>query len=230
MSACESSRPILRRLYRAVVALALICVAPSVWATATGTLTKRFDGNAAQTVALGGETLMTLVVSISYSSGSANLLSITDTLPAGMVVAPAADQPQVTSTCTAANATFTATRNPANKGNTPAFSPKYLARVGLVYREDRKLKLALSAVSAASQYFQDSNLPTGAPGAINYIPAKVPSYAIADFSADWWVLPQVRLLGGVSNLTDRKYYNRVFSNGIDPAQGRTFYVGAAYEF
>ena len=93
MRACESSRPILGRLYRAVVALALICVAPSVWATATGTLTKRFDGNAAQTVALGGETLMTLVVSISYSSGSANLLSITDTLPAGMVVAPAADQP-----------------------------------------------------------------------------------------------------------------------------------------
>jgi len=129
------------------------------------------------------------------------------------------------------NAEFTATHNPAVKvGNRPAFSPSYLARVGVAYREDKKLKLALSAVSVASQYFQDSNAAIATPGAPTYIPAKVPSYTVADFSADWWVLPQVRLLGGVSNLTDRKYYNRVFSNGIDPANGRTFYVGAAYEF
>ncbi|MEO7432287.1 MAG: TonB-dependent receptor [Dokdonella sp.] len=128
------------------------------------------------------------------------------------------------------NAEFTETRNPANLGNRPAFSPKYLARAGVAYREDKVLKLALSAVSSASQYFADSNLPAGAAGAINYIPAKVPSYTVADFSADWWVLPQVRLLGGVSNLTDRTYYNRVFSNGLEPAIGRTFYAGAAYEF
>jgi len=129
------------------------------------------------------------------------------------------------------NAEFTATHNPAVKvGNRPAFSPSYLARVGVAYREDKKLKLALSAVSVASQYFQDSNAAIATPGTPTYIPAKVPSYTVADFSADWWVLPQVRLLGGVSNLTDRKYYNRVFSNGIDPANGRTFYVGAAYEF
>ncbi len=131
------------------------------------------------------------------------------------------------------NAKFTATRNRANLGNKPAFSPSYLARVGLAYREDKKLKLALSAVSVASQYFQDSNLPATVTsgGQITVtIPAKVPSYTVADFSADWWVVPQMRLLGGVSNLTDRKYYNRVFSNGIDPAAGRTVYVGAAYEF
>ena len=68
------------------------------------------------------------------------------------------------------------------------------------------------------------------PNPIVLIPAKVPSYTVADFSGDWWVLPQVRLLGGVQNIFDRKYYNRVFSNGIDPANGRLFYVGAAYEF
>jgi Fe(3+) dicitrate transport protein len=129
------------------------------------------------------------------------------------------------------NAEFTATHNPAVKvGNKPAFSPNYLARVGVAYREDQKLKLALSAVSVASQYFQDSNLPTGTPTAINYIPAKVPSYTVADFSADWWVVPQVRLLGGVSNLFDKKYYSRVFSNGLEPGIGRTVYIGAAYEF
>ena len=132
-------------------------------------------------------------------------------------------------------AEFTSTHNPLVKvGNKPAFSPDYLARVGVAYREDKKLKLALSVVSVASQYFQDSNLPgptpVATPATPGYIPAKVPSYTVADFSGDWWVLPQVRLLGGVQNLFDRKYYNRVFSNGIDPALGRTFYVGAAYEF
>ncbi len=131
------------------------------------------------------------------------------------------------------NAEFTSTRNPNVKvGNKPAFSPDYLLRAGVAYREDKKLKLALSVVTVDSQYFQDSNKPSLSTGAnpIVLIPAKVPSYTVADFSGDWWVLPQVRLLGGVSNLFDRKYYNRVFSNGIDPANGRTFYVGAAYDF
>jgi Fe(3+) dicitrate transport protein len=58
----------------------------------------------------------------------------------------------------------------------------------------------------------------------------VPSYTVADFSGDWWVVPQVRLLGGISNLTDRKYYARVFGGGLEPAVGRTVYLGAAYEF
>ena len=129
------------------------------------------------------------------------------------------------------NAEFTSTINPAvHVGNKPAFSPNYLLRTGVSWREDKHYKLALSVVSVASQYWQDSNLAaTTNTGAIT-IPAKVPSYTVADFSGDWWVLPQVRLLGGVSNLTDRKYYNRVFGGGLEPAIGRTFYAGASYEF
>ncbi len=128
------------------------------------------------------------------------------------------------------DAEFTSTRNPANRGNEPAFSPEYLLRAGIAYREDEKLKVALSVVSVAEQYFQDSNQPTGAPGDANYIPAKVPSYTVEDLSADYRAMPHLRLLAGVSNLTDRKYYARVFSNGIEPALGRTYYVGASYEF
>ncbi|HEX3896659.1 MAG TPA: TonB-dependent receptor [Rudaea sp.] len=134
------------------------------------------------------------------------------------------------------NAEFTATSNPAVKvGNRPAFSPNYLARAGVVYREDKKLKLALSVNSVASQYWQDSdqpaNAPTGSnPPADNFIPAKTPQYTVWDFSGDYWVLPQVRLLGGVSNIDDKKYYNRVFGNGIEPALGRTYYAGFSYEF
>ena len=37
----------------------------------------------------------------------------------------------------------------------------------------------------------------------------------------------IRLLGGITNLTDRKYYSRVFQNGIEPAQRRKFYAGLA---
>lgn len=116
------------------------------------------------------------------------------------------------------------------EGNKPAFSPDYLARVGVSWREDGRYKLALSAVSVDSQYWQDSNLPLATPDAPNYIPAKVPSHTVVDVSADWWVVPHLRLLGGVSNLTDRVYYARVFSGGLDPATGRTAYLGAAWEF
>ena len=128
------------------------------------------------------------------------------------------------------HAEFTATRNSANLGNAPAFSPRSLTRVGVTYREDNRLKLALSALSVGSQYWQDSNLALGAPGDANYIPAKIPQYTVVDFSADWWIAPRVRLLGGISNLADRKYYARVFGGGLEPGSGRSFHVGAAYEF
>lgn len=125
---------------------------------------------------------------------------------------------------------FTASRDPTRVGREPAFSPRHLARAGIVYREDQRMKIALSAVSVASQFFQDSNLAVGSPTTANYVPAKIPSYAVADLSGDWWVAPHLRLLGGVSNLTDRKYYSRVFQNTIEPGLGRSWYVGAAYEF
>jgi len=131
------------------------------------------------------------------------------------------------------NAEFTATSNPAVKvGNKPAFSPHYLARAGLVYREDKKMKLALSVNSVASQYWSDGNTPV-VPPASNpdaFIPAKVPQYTVYDFSGDYWLLPKLRVLGGVSNIGDKKYYNRVFGNGIEPALGRTYYAGFSYEF
>lgn len=41
----------------------------------------------------------------------------------------------------------------------------------------------------------------------------------------------MRLFGGISNLSDEKYYSRVFLNGlIDPAPQRTGYAGVSVEF
>ncbi|HET9032162.1 MAG TPA: TonB-dependent receptor [Dokdonella sp.] len=127
------------------------------------------------------------------------------------------------------DAEFTASAK-GYKGNTPAFSPDYLARFGLAYREDKHFKFALSVVSVASQYWQDSNLDNGTPAQSNYIPAKVPSYTVADVSADWWVTPDIRLLGGIYNIADKTYYARVFGGGLEPAVGRTIYGGASWEF
>ena len=61
----------------------------------------------------------------------------------------------------------------------------------------------------------------------NFVPAKVPAYTLVDLSADWQVTRNIRLLGGISNLFDEKYYNRVFQNGIEPGARRTFYAGVA---
>lgn len=116
------------------------------------------------------------------------------------------------------------------EGNTPSYSPDYLARLGVSWHEDEHYRVALSVASVDEQYWQDSNLPLGTPESPNYIPAKIPSYTVVDLSADWWVVPQLRLLGGISNLSNRSYYARVFAGGLEPAIGRTLYVGAAWEF
>lgn len=128
------------------------------------------------------------------------------------------------------DAEFTATRNAANLGNKPAFSPRYLARAGLNWREDHHYKVALSWLSVASQYFQDSNQPAFPTDPTRFIPAKVPQYTVVDFSGDYYVTQKVRLLAGVSNLMDHKYYSRVFSNGIEPGLARSYYAGASFEF
>ena len=78
-----------------------------------------------------------------------------------------------------------------------------------------------------SQYFQDSNQPVGTVGSANYIPALIPGTTLLDLAGDWQLTRNLRLLGGVSNLTNQRYYNRVFQNGIEPGADRRFYLGLA---
>lgn len=125
------------------------------------------------------------------------------------------------------DAKFVRSRLANRVGNKPAFAPAVTAKYGISLRRDGRLDVSLAGSTVSSQYFQDSNLPVGAPGSANYIPAKIPSYTVLDLSADWQVTRNVRLLGGISNLTDRKYYNRVFQNGIEPGLRRKVYLGIA---
>lgn len=126
------------------------------------------------------------------------------------------------------NATFTGSNNPAQIGKTPAFAPHYLFKGGLTWRRDKHYKLALTIRSVGSQYWQDSDASKGTGEA--FLPARIPAYTVFDFAADWTLSPRLRLLGGLSNIGNRSYYDRVFGTGLEPAPGRMIYGGAAVSF
>jgi Fe(3+) dicitrate transport protein len=124
-----------------------------------------------------------------------------------------------------------ATGGPTLAGNTPAYAPKHIVKAGLTYSESDTLKLALHAVSTGTQYWADNNQPRTTAGVI-VTPAKIPQYTLFDISVDYTVVPHLRLLASVANLTDKQHYSRVFfvNGGVEPGRRRTLQAGAAYEF
>jgi Fe(3+) dicitrate transport protein len=124
------------------------------------------------------------------------------------------------------NARFIGSQTSGQVGKTPAYAPEYVVKAGVTLRRDRHYKLSLVVDSVDSQFFQDSNQPIGT------TPARIPGYTLLDVSGEYIVAGHLRLLGGVANLTDRRYYSRVFiSRGLlEPGRDRTFYGGAAYDF
>ncbi len=124
------------------------------------------------------------------------------------------------------NARFTSSALPNQTGKTPAYAPDYVLKAGMTLRRDFHYKVSLIVDSVASQFFQDNN------AAIASTPARIPTYTAADFSGEYTVLGGLRVLAGISNLTNRRYYSRVFiSRGqLEPARERTFYAGLACDF
>ena len=130
------------------------------------------------------------------------------------------------------NARFTSSNNPSQVGKTPAYAPDYVFKAGITLRQDKLYKASLIVDSVASQFFQDSNLPIfqGAT-AIVATPARIPGYTVLDFAGEYTIAAGFRVLGGISNLTDRRYYSRVFiSRGLlEPARERMFNLGLAFD-
>ena len=122
------------------------------------------------------------------------------------------------------NARFTGSIIPGQVGKTPAYSPSYVLKGGLTFTEAPGLKLSLIVDAVGSQYMQDNDQAVGT------TPARIPAYTVADFSGEYAFGGHWRVLGGVSNLTDRRYYSRVFLFGgmLEPARSRQFYLGVAY--
>lgn len=128
------------------------------------------------------------------------------------------------------DAEFTDSQIPGQIGKTPAFAPDTVVKATLTFRKDQQYSFRLSAVAVSSQFFQDSNLPAVAPDGTVLVPAKVPAYWSLDFAAEYYITPHCRVLAGMSNLTDERYYSRVFSSRIEPAPGRTGYAGISLSF
>lgn len=125
------------------------------------------------------------------------------------------------------NATFTGSNIPGQVGKVPAFSPAYLIKTGVTWRNER-VKLSLTAVSSAAQYWQDSDESYGS--GETYLPARIPAYTVVDVASDWQLNHSLRLLAGISNLGNRRYFDRVWDNGLEPAFGRTWYTGFALTY
>ena len=124
------------------------------------------------------------------------------------------------------NARFTSSILPNQTGKTPAYAPDYVLKAGTTLRQESHYKVSLVVDTVASQFFQDSDLP------IASTPARIPTYTVADFSGEYTVVGGLRLLAGISNLTNRRYYSRVFiSRGqLEPGRDRTLYAGLGYDF
>jgi Fe(3+) dicitrate transport protein len=138
----------------------------------------------------------------------------------------AAEHLEVFANASLLDATFTSSIVAGQSGKTPAYAPHYVFKGGVTLRRDRLYKASVVLDAVGSQYFQDSDLPVGS------TPARLPAYTVVDLAGEYVTRMHLRLLAGVSNLLDRRYYSRVFLFGgsLEPADRRAVYAGAAYDF
>lgn len=109
-------------------------------------------------------------------------------------------------------------------GNTPAYAPDHIAKLGLIWRAfDDKLKLGLTGTRVDDQYWRDANTATG--NVVTFVAAEIPSYQVFDLSGEWKLNEHFSLIGGVNNLADETYTSRVRSDGVEPAAERHAYFG-----
>lgn len=122
------------------------------------------------------------------------------------------------------DADIVASQNAALVGNTPAFAPERILRLGAAYRGSGGSRIALTAHHVSSHFWSDSNQGSSS------VEARIPSYAVVDFNLELPLTRHIELLGGINNLFDADYYSRVRSDGIEPAAGRSGYIGARIRF
>ena len=107
----------------------------------------------------------------------------------------------------------------------PVFAPEFLLKGGISFQKQDCFDIALTAVYVSQQFWQDTNI-----GSPTIPKAKIPPYKTFNLSGDWYLTKRLRLIAGISNLTDEKYYDRVFANGIEPAPRRSGYAGLSLAF
>jgi Fe(3+) dicitrate transport protein len=108
------------------------------------------------------------------------------------------------------------------KGKTPRFAPDHLLRTGIIYRAPReKFTVAFTGTITDDSFADDGNT------AQRFVPA----HTVWDLTAEAKVWKEsVSVNAGINNIFNKDYYNRIRNEGIDPAQGRNFYVGMSVKF
>lgn len=117
-------------------------------------------------------------------------------------------------------------------GNTPQYAPEHMVRTGLVVRREKVWKFAALVTHLSDHWADDANTVTATQ---NW---EIPAYTVLDLTAEARVWQgdvagrdaQLWLLAGLNNALDEEYYSRIRANGIDPANGRNYYVGIRAEF
>lgn len=108
-----------------------------------------------------------------------------------------------------------------NEGKTPQYAPDFIFKTGVEYDYHDKGKLRLAGTFVDDHFANDTNTAQFA----------VPSYKVWDLTGEMKIYKDnVSVFGGVNNLFDEKYFARVRSDGIDPADGRNYYAGAKIEW
>ena len=107
-----------------------------------------------------------------------------------------------------------------NDGKTPQYAPDYILRTGLNYTWQEKAKISFGGTFLSDHYANDNNTDNFA----------VPGYMVWDLTAEYKIHENLRLIGGINNLFDESYYARVRNDGVDPSNGRNYYIGASLEF
>lgn len=107
-----------------------------------------------------------------------------------------------------------------NQGKSPQYAPDYLIRSGLTWQSTQSTKVTLSGTFVDGHFANDTNTS-------NF---RVPGYMVWDLTAECKVHEHLRILAGINNLLNESYFTRVRNDGIDPSNGRNYYVGCALEF
>lgn len=111
-------------------------------------------------------------------------------------------------------------------GNEASYAPPYSIKFGPTYRHSSGFKAELTATYIGETFWNTRNANSFTPGGNNVGTSKIQSYAVWDFAMEAPVYrDHVKLLFGINNLFDEKYYSRVRADGIQPVAGRTFYAG-----
>jgi Fe(3+) dicitrate transport protein len=105
-------------------------------------------------------------------------------------------------------------------GKTPQYAPDFLIRTGATYEFGERFRASLVGTFVDNHFADDGNT------ANRYIP----SYEVFDLLMEYKFTKQLALNAGVNNIFDEKYYSRIRSNGIDPANPANVFVGATLTY